>query len=172
MLTDAAARRYVLRHSVTIGGCGDRKESPKSHPPLRNRGYDPHQMRRIALLLTLVAASVAAPSAAGATSTSSSATSVQTAPASITRVSVTRVNGVRVVVVRLNVTRHTDAVARLRRNGKTLASTRRVHLMPGARTMKIRVARSVRRGPATVVVRLISGGNAWTLRRGVTLPRP
>jgi hypothetical protein len=131
-------------------------------------------MRRILLLFAVVAALFAVPgpaSASDSTATVGSATVAQTAPASIVRVSIVRVNGVRVVRVRLNVTRHCDGVAQLRRNGRTLASSGRVHLMPGARVLRIRVPRTVRAGRATVRVVLISGGQRWALRRAVRIPR-
>ena len=126
------------------------------------------------LVFTVVGALLVVPATAGASdsaATVDSATVTQTAPASITRVTVVRVNGVRVVRVRLSVTHHCDGVAKLRRNGRTLASSARVHLMPGARVLRIRVPRGVRAGSATVRVILTSGGQRWVLRRGVRIPR-
>jgi hypothetical protein len=131
-------------------------------------------MRRLLLPFAVVAALFAVPGtagAAGSTATVDSATAAQTAPASIVRVSVARVNGVRVVRVRLNVTRHCDGRAQLRRNGRTLASSAKVHLMPGTRVLKIRVPRTVRAGRATVRVILTSGGQRWALKRSVRIPR-
>ncbi len=131
-------------------------------------------MRRVLLLFAVVAALFAVPGTAGAsgsTATVESATAVQTAPASIVRVSVVRVNGVRVVRVTLNVTRHSDGRAQLRRNGRTLASSAKVHLMPGTRVLKIRVPRTVRAGRAIVRVILTSGGQRWALKRSVLIPR-
>jgi hypothetical protein len=126
------------------------------------------------LVFAVITALLAAPATASASASAAtvdSAAVTQTAPASITRVTVVRVNGVRVVRVRLNVTRHCDGVAKLRRNGRTLASSARVHLMPGTRVLRIRVPRAVRAGDATVRVILTSGGQRWVLRRAVRIPR-
>ncbi len=129
-------------------------------------------MRRTLLILGVIALLLAVPVGASASTTATAAVAAVAAPASISRVAVVRVNGVRVVRVTLNVTRHTDGIARLRRDGRTLASSARVHLMPGTRVLSIRVPRTVRRGSATVRVTLIRSGNTWTLSRSVWLPRP
>jgi hypothetical protein len=131
-------------------------------------------MRRTLLILTVVAALFALPATASAsdsTATVDAAAVTQSAPASITRVTVVKVDGVRVVRVRLSVTHHCDGVAKLRRNGRSLASSARVHLMPGARVLRIRVPRTVRAGSATVRVILTSGGQRWVLKRSVRIPR-
>jgi hypothetical protein len=132
------------------------------------------QMRRMLLISAVIAVLLAVPataSASGSAAAVDSATVAQTAPASIVRVTVVKVDGIRVVRVRLNVTRHCDGVAKLRRNGRTLASSAKVHLMPGTRVLKIRVPRGVRAGRATVRVILTSGGQRWVLKRAVRIPR-
>jgi hypothetical protein len=129
-------------------------------------------MRRTLPILAVVALLLAAPAGASASTTATAAVAAEAAPASITRVAVVRVNGVRVVRVTLRVTRHTDGIARLRRNGRTLASSSRVHLMPGSRVLGIRVPRTVRAGSASVRVTLIRSGSTWTLSRSISLPRP
>ena len=89
----------------------------------------------------------------------------------ITGVSMRRVRGLRVVHVGLHVDAHADAVAKLTRGARTAGSAR-AHLMPGRRTMRIRVPRTVRAGGVSLVVTLRSGENRTTLVRSLRLGRP
>jgi len=98
---------------------------------------------------------------------------VVAAPARITRVTVVRVNGRRVVRVRLAVVRHTAVVARLRRSGKTLATTS-AHVAPGTRTVAVRVPSAVKAGTCGVAVRITDSvsGDTRTVTRFVKIPAP
>ena len=98
---------------------------------------------------------------------------VVAAPARITRVTVVRVNGRRVVRVRLAVVRHTAVVARLRRSGKTLATTS-AHVAPGTRTVAVRVPNALKAGTCGVAVRITDSvsGDTRTVTRFVKIPAP
>ncbi len=167
------ARARVRPATVAPSGFStDRKDSEKRADPRETSATIRRRMRRTFPILAVVALLLAAPAGASASTTATAAVAAEAAPASITRVAVVRVNGVRVVRVTLRVTSHTDGIARLRRDGRTLAFSARVHLMPGTRTLSVRVPRTVRRGSATVRVMLIRSGRTWTLSRSVSLPRP
>ncbi len=81
-----------------------------------------------------------------------------------------RASGVRVVRVSLHVVRHCDAVAALRRSGRTVAYTRG-HLMPGNRVMRIRLPRRAPAGTYLLRLSLKEPGKTTALRRYVRLPR-
>jgi hypothetical protein len=97
----------------------------------------------------------------------------EVAPISLRRVRIAFVSGRRVVALRLNVRDHAQALAQLRRRGRTLASVQG-HLLPGERTLKIRVPNTVKAGEATVRLSFKALGSTKTfvVLRTVTLPRP
>ena len=93
------------------------------------------------------------------------------ASARVTRVTVARVSGRRVVRVRLAVLRHTAVTVRLRRSGRTLASSS-AHKAPGTRIVVVRVPRAAKAGTYAVAVRLADSvsGDARTVTRFVRIP--
>ena len=97
----------------------------------------------------------------------------QTAPASIRLVEVVRSRGLRVVVIRFRVTRHATARIALARGSRRVASASR-HLLPGRRTVRLRVGRSAPTGRYSLRVRLVDvgSGRIFRLARTVRLPRP
>jgi len=96
-----------------------------------------------------------------------------TAPATVTRVAVTKARGIRTVAVTLRVTAYASARAQLLRRGRALASVGST-LSPGSRTVRVRVARRVSAGPATLRLGLkdLANGRNWVVTRAVRLPRP
>ena len=70
-------------------------------------------------------------------------------PTTVTRVTVTKSNGIRTVVSKLNVIRRTAAKAQLIR-GTRLKAQASATFVPGAKTLKIRVPRTLSAGNATV----------------------
>ena len=76
------------------------------------------------------------------------------------------------MTLRLNVRGHAQALAQLRRRGRTLASAQG-HLLPGERTLRIRVPNRVAAGQATVRLSFKALGSTKTfvVLRTVTLPR-
>jgi plastocyanin len=97
----------------------------------------------------------------------------QTAPASIRRVEVVRSRGLRVVAIRFRVTRHATARIALARGFRRVASASR-HLLPGRRTVRLRVRQSAPAGRYSLRVRLVDvgSGRIFRLARTVRLPRP
>jgi len=92
--------------------------------------------------------------------------------ARVTGVAVKKVNGVRTVIVKLAVARRTAARAQVRRRTKTLASAQAT-LAPGSRTLKARIAKAVKAGPATLKVTLrdTASGKSTVVTRSIRIPR-
>ncbi|HEV3408084.1 MAG TPA: hypothetical protein VG079_05290 [Gaiellaceae bacterium] len=97
----------------------------------------------------------------------------QTAPASIRRVAAVRSRGLRVVAIRFRVARHATARIALARGSRRVALASR-HLLPGRRTVRLRVRRSAPAGRYSLRVRLVdvASGRTFRLARRVRLPRP
>jgi Divergent InlB B-repeat domain len=92
------------------------------------------------------------------------------APALLTKVKVTKAAGARVVTLTLDVDAQAQATAQLRRSTKILA-TAKATLLPGTRTLKLRVPRAAKAGAATVRLVLKSAsGKTFTVTRSVRLP--
>jgi len=90
----------------------------------------------------------------------------------VTGVAVKKVRGVRVVTVKLAVARRTAASARVQRRGRTLASARAT-FAPGARTLKVRIAKRVKPGAASLrtTLRDTAAGTSTVVTRPIRLPR-
>ena len=95
-----------------------------------------------------------------------------TAPAALARVTTSKVSGARIVAVTLSVARQATARAQVVRRAKSLASAGAV-VGPGRRTLRIRLARRVAAGPATLKLTLqdLESGRTFVVRRGVRIPR-
>lgn len=95
----------------------------------------------------------------------------EVASALLTQVKVGRALRARVVTLRLDVDAQTQATAQLRRTGKVLASARAT-LLPGQRTIKLRVPTRAKAGRATVRLSLRRAGSSRTfvVTRTVRLP--
>ena len=94
----------------------------------------------------------------------------EVASARLTEVKVGKVARARMVTLRLAVDAPTQVSAQLRRAGAVLASARAT-LLPGARTMKLRVGSRVKAGRATVRLSLQRAGSSKTFgSRTVRLP--
>ena len=97
----------------------------------------------------------------------------QTAPASIARISVVRARGFRFVAIRFRVARHATARAALADRARRVASAS-WHLLPGRKTVRLRVPRTARAGRYALRLRLVDvgSGDAFRLTRTLRLPRP
>jgi hypothetical protein len=96
----------------------------------------------------------------------------EVAPARIVEAKVVRTAGKRVLVVRLAVRRDAEARFQLR-SGQRLYVTKRVQLLPGRRTVRLAVPRSVSPGPYGLHVRLeeFLSGASYTLKKTVRIPK-
>jgi hypothetical protein len=93
-------------------------------------------------------------------------------PTTVTRVTVTKVSGVRTVNAKLNVIRRTAAKGQLIRNNRLKAQASAT-FAPGARTLKIRVPRTLPAGNATVKLTFkdTASGQTVVVKKPVRLPR-